>query len=75
IHLFAEQFSLRGMTQFNKPTITVIGGRPKLTAEGEQVYGDESMSGELDDLFIFKGVIDEATVEALYHFRYHDNQG
>ncbi|MEL7424879.1 MAG: LamG-like jellyroll fold domain-containing protein [Bacteroidota bacterium] len=71
----AEQFSLRGMTQFNKPTITVIGGRPKLTAEGEQVYGDESMSGELDDLFIFKGVIDEATVEALYHFRYHDNQG
>ena len=71
----AEQFSLRGMSKFNKPTITVIGGRPMLTTKGEQVYRDESLSGELDDLFIFKGVIDEATVEALYHFRYHDTQG
>ncbi len=68
----SEQFSLSGSPQFNKPTISVIGGRPMLTSAGEQVYKAESLHGELDDLFIFNAAIDKATVEALYHFKYHE---
>lgn len=70
----SEQFTLDEHPQFNEPKITVVGGRPMLTKSGEQNYRDNSLIGELDDLFIFDGVIDDATVEALYHFKYHKNE-